>query len=110
MNISMRHLTAKKYCSNFRLSIHIYVMYVPFILYITSRIYNNVIILLMTFTHAHMFVHIYVCMYVCMYVCTYVRTYVCMCVCMYVHMYVRTYVCVYVCMYVCMYVCIYYPI
>ena len=76
MNISLRHLTAKKYYSNFRLSIHIYIQYVPFILYITSRIYNNVIILLMTFTHAHMFVHIYVCMYVCtyyMYVCMYVR-------------------------------------
>ena len=69
MNISMRHLTAKKYCSNFRLFIHIYVRHVPFVLYITSRIYNNVI---MTFTHAHTYVHIYVCMYVCMHVCMYV--------------------------------------
>ena len=64
MNISMRHLTTKKGCNNFRLSIHIYVQYVSFILYITSRIYNNVIILLMTFIHA--------CMYVCMYVYMYV--------------------------------------
>ena len=76
MNISLSHLTAKKYCSNFRLSIHIYVQYVPFILYITSRIYNNVIIILMTFTH----VHNYVCAYLCVYICTYYM-YVCMYVC-----------------------------